>query len=353
MGSIIHSVGTSAGERSLTNNDLERILRASGQETNDEWIVQRTGIRNRMVSPNQDIGQLAVSASQGAIENLYLNIRPIQHIIVSTNTPRNAFPNIAGYVQDKLSFSHPSLIEDGASGVDIGAGCGGINFALMHADKLIEGRQFNTVLVIGVEKLSNVTNYADRSTAILFGDGASAYILGAGANEVGFVGHHSKGSGKDRNLIKCLDKPKVDLESALDILDNGAKPRMVVGSVLEMDGKRVFTYVINQWEELISKLKDLKFNPQGISYDEIFHIAPHLANLRCLENVDERYPGFLQKCRLVTDTDLANFHNTSTASQGRRVKQFVEEAEPGSYLLSFGYGAGLQSCANLYRKPFA
>ncbi|MEK6908968.1 MAG: hypothetical protein AABX23_02870 [Nanoarchaeota archaeon] len=353
MGSVIQSVGTSTGERFLTNHDLERILRASGQDTNDEWIVQRTGIRNRMVAPNQSIGELAVKADQDAIENLWQNIHPIQHVIVATNTSRHAFPNIAGYVQDQLSSSHPELIEDGASGVDLGAGCGGINFALMYADRLIQGRQFNTVLVMGAEKLSNVTDYADRSTAILFGDGASAYILGAGARDVGFMGHHSKGSGKDRDLIKCLDKPKVDLESALDILDNGAESRKVIGPVLEMDGKRVFTYVINQWEELLTKLTDWRFNSNGVSYDEISYIAPHLANLRCLENIDQNYPGFLQKCGLVLDVDLANFHNTSTASQGRRVKQFVEGAEPGSYLLSFGYGAGLQSCANLYRKPFA
>lgn len=342
MGSVIHSVGVSFGERALSNEDLEKILAVSGQETSDEWIVTRTGIRRRRVSLNHSIGDLAVAASRDALNSLN-NIPPIKHIIVATNTSRYAFPNIAGFVQNELYRSHSDLIDRTASGVDIGAGCGGINFALMYADNLISSGSFDSVLVLGAEKLSDVTDYSDRGTSILFGDGASAYVLGKGAEGYGFIGHYPNGKGEDRGLITCLDKPKVDLAGALGFLDRGVVPKKVTGPVLEMNGRKVFRYVVEQWDGLIAQLGEI--------YNNIDHIAPHLANLRCLETTDEHYPGFLAKCGLITEEDLFHFHNTSTASQGRRVKGFVENGISREYLLMFGYGAGLQACANLYRKP--
>lgn len=351
--SRIHSVGVSAGERNLSNQDLEKILAITSLEgTSDEWIVQRTGIKNRKVTLTKSIGDLALEASANALASLREDIPPIQHIIVATNTPRHGFPNVAGYLQNRLQDNYSNLVQSNASGVDLGAGCGGINFALMHADALISSGKLESVLVVGAEKLTDVTDYSDRGTCILFGDGASAYVLGRG-NLGGFVGEYHHGSGGDRGLITCRDKEKVDLRSAFDALDKGTKPFKVVGPVLEMNGKKVFAYVVNQWNAVLEKLKDSSFNPEGVSYDEIEYIAPHLANLRCLEAVNQRYPSFLKKCGLLEDESLADFHNTSTASQGRRAKDFVDNARAGSYLLSFGYGAGLQACANLYKKPAA
>ena len=351
--SIIYSVGVSAGERNLSNQDLEKILAITSLEgTSDEWIVQRTGIKNRKVTLVKSIGDLALEASVNAFASLKKEIHPVQHIIVATNTPRHGFPNIAGYLQDRLQDNYSDLVQSDSSGVDLGAGCGGINFALMHADGLISSGKLESILVVGAEKLSDVTDYSDRGTCILFGDGASAYILGRG-NSGGFIGDYRHGSGRDRGLITCTDKEKVDLRSAIDALERGDRPSKVTGPVLEMNGKKVFAYVVNQWGAVLEKLKDPKFNPEKVSYDEIEYIAPHLANLRCLEAVNQRYPSFLKKCGLLDCENLIDFHNTSTASQGRRVKDFVDNAGSGSYLLSFGYGAGLQACANLYRKPAA
>ena len=121
-----------------------------------------------------------------------------------------------------------------------------------------------------------------------------------------------------------------------------------------MDGKEVFKYVAFEWKNLIEGFKDnKKLNPDRIEFDEIFAISPHLANLRMFENIDKKYPGFLERCALASEQDAADFCNTSTASQGRRVKRFLERAQERDYMLCFGYGSGLHACANLYQKPRA
>ncbi|MEK6914974.1 MAG: hypothetical protein AABW89_00335 [Nanoarchaeota archaeon] len=351
MGSIIQSVGTYSPERILTNQDLERILALSGQETSDSWIIERTGIhRRRVASISETVETMALSASLDAVKRLRQSSLPIQHIIVATNTHENNFPNVAGYVAEGIVDSYPHLIERSASGTDLSAGCGGVNFALMYADSLIKSRKFDSVLVLGTEHLSDVTDYRDRTTCVLFGDGASAYVLCRGETS-GFLGDFPKGESSGRSLIYCEnDQEKVTLQEALSALKDGRKPSISRGKVLRMNGKKVFRYVTECWRDLLEHFYEPRLNPDGIDFGDVGWIAPHLANLRCLENAGNDIPGFLDKCGLIGE-DLLEFCNTSTASQGRRVKQFFENAKQGEYLLMHGYGAGLQSCANLYQQP--
>jgi len=357
MGSVIHSVGTYFPDRVLTNSELVRILALSNVETSDEWIFERTGIRNRRVaSSDENVATMAYRASVSALNKIDHGVDPIKHIVVATNTNYRSFPNVAGYVQDKLFETFPKLIDRSASGVDLSAGCAGINFALMHADGLIKSGIYDSVLVIGAEHLSSITDYFNRSTCILFEDGASAYVLGkfdSGDYLTGFLGHYSKGDGANREDIYCEENcEKVTLEDALNALETNIPPVRTRGRVLSMNGTKVFKYVTRQWKDLFDGfVRNSKLNPYSIPPSRLKAIAPHLANFRCLENVNDEFPWFLEKCGFSKHNDLVNFCNSSTASQGARVERFLDSAEPGEHCLMVGYGSGLQFCANLYQKP--
>ena len=246
------------------------------------------------------------------------------------------------------------MIDPIASGSDPYAGCTGINMALMYADALVKSGQFKTVLVAGVEKLSDVTDYSDRSNCILFGDGASVYIITENPfGNGGFHAHMARGDGCSRDLIYCAENDeKVTLEEALSAVAESRPAVKSRGRKLHMDGGKVFKYVVSEWNLLIEGFeKNKKINPLGIDFEDISAISPHLANLRIFEAIEKKHTGFLEKCALATEDDREYFCNTSTASQGRRVRRFLEESKEGDYLLAFGYGSGVHACANLYQKP--
>ena len=354
MGSIIPAVGTYTPARVLTNHDFEKILAASGQETSDEWIFSRTGMKKRHVAETHEtVGSMAYEAAKEAL-NRAENISPIEHILIATNTHHQPFPNSAGYVQARLRETHPDLINSNAAGSDTYSGCTGVNMALMYADSFVKSGQFRTVLVVGVDKLSDVTDYSDRSNCILFGDGASAYVVTENIfGNGGFSGHMARGDGTGREFIYCAENyEKVSLEEALLAIAENRPAVKSRGRKLHMDGKKVFEYVVSEWKSLIEGFKDNRqLNPEGIEFGDVSAINPHLANLRMFERIEKKYPGFLEKCALATEEDREYFCNTSTASQGRRFRTFLRESPGGDYLLAFGYGSGLHACGNLYRKP--
>ena len=352
MGSVIRAVATYFPEETvLTNKDLERILAFSRQETSDEWILQRTGIsKRRIASKDETVGVLAYKAACNALDSLTEDIPPIEHIVFATNTAELPFPNSASETHALLRESHKDRVLPNAGFSDTGSGCGGINLALKYGDALVRSGMHQTVLVVGADKLSAVTNYADRQTCILFEDGASADILSGVSNNAGFRGHCDYGDGSARNLITCTMGEKVDIIEALRLLREGGEPVKSHGRILGMQGQAVFKYVSRIWDEVLGGLTENKsLNPDKISYEDINWISAHLANFRCLTLKEEKYPGFLKKCGL--DGSLEHFCNSSTASQGKRRKQFVENALPGEHHLGVGYGAGTYAGANLYRKP--
>ncbi len=354
FGSVIESVGIYTPSRILTNSDFEKILAASGQETSDEWIISRTGIRERHVAePHETVGSMAYEAAKNTLD-MDRAISPIEHILIATNTHHQPFPNAAGEVQARIRESHPNLIEAHASGSDSYSGCTGVNMALMYADALVKSGQFGKVLVVGVDKLSDVTDYSDRSNCILFGDGASAYLIAQNKfGNGGFRGHMARGDGNLRKVIYCEEgAEKVTLVEALSAVSENRFAVKSRGRKLHMDGREVFKYVVEEWKNLIEGFKkNKKLNPDAIEFSDLAGISPHLANLRMFENIEKRYPGFLERCALATEQDRTYFCNTSTASQGRRVRRFLQESHERDYLLAFGYGSGVHACANLYQRP--
>ncbi|MEK6792794.1 MAG: hypothetical protein AABX96_02540 [Nanoarchaeota archaeon] len=354
MGSVIQSVGTYFPSGILTNQDLEKILALSGEKTSDEWIVERTGIhKRRFASGLETVESMAVEASLDAIKGLTNDIPPIDHVIVATNTQTQPYPNVAGFVTRELHKIYPSLIKENAGGTDPYGGCGAINIVFMYADGLVKSKIKKTVLVIGSEKLTDHVDYSQRKTCIILGDGASAYIISGADDEAGFRGHCDSSNGASRDVIYCNDQLKVSLQEALVAVAENRTPKKEFGKVLHMEGIKVYKYVTRQWQKIIEGFVDNSdLNPDRISFEELLGITGHLYNFRGFEEVEKTHPGFLKKCGLTDRRDVEeNFYNSSNASQGRRAKQLLEIVSPGGYFFMYGYGAGFQSCANLYRQP--
>ena len=344
MHTKISSVGVYSPDRILSNKDLEKIL-----DTDDEWITKRTGIRRRRIGRKDETNQtMAAEAAKNAISNYSGKFLPIEYIIVATNTSERNFPNSAMYVQKKLREFNDDCVLSNAGGHDTSAGCAGINVALQEADALVRSEMYDNVLVVGSDKLSFVTDYSDRGTAVLFGDGASAYVLNSiDKKDSGFLGHYSFGDGFGQKYLTCEDNhDKVSIFEAFSAVEDGRDPLIEKGKVLKMDGKAVYEYVISNFCDLIENFRDnKKLNPEGFDFDELSAIIPHQANLRMLKGIDRRHRGFMDKCKVT----IEDYGNTSTASQGVSQRDFLEDAEVGDTALFVGYGSGLMFSSNLYR----
>jgi len=366
MGSIIRSVGVHCPERILTNKDLVEILKITSPEkgTSEEWIIQRTGIKERRIaSPDETNQTMAVKATKSCLERILSLgdfIPRIEHIIVATNTNQRLFPSTAMYVQGEINRIMPGVIADGSAGYDPFAGCGGINLAFQQADALIRARFYRTILVLGTEHLSSVTDYSDRSTCILFGDGASAHLVtattwkeklrelwGLRPNRYGFIGHYTKGTPEGGKFITCEeDQEKVAFYDAVRAVEEETAPRRTRGRVLKMNGREVFRYVVSEMKELIDNFEtNKKLNPHGISFSQVRWVIPHQVNNRIIDAINDRFPDFRERCQIT----LPEFGNTSTASQGLPLSRALERANVKDYVLMVGFGSGLILGANLYR----
>lgn len=355
VNSVINSLGAYFPKNILANDDFVHILAASGKETSDAWIKERTGIEERRVcSPGESVESMSANAARDCV-NRASDIPPIEYVIVATNTPARKFPGIAPHVLGELSnyqdATGRNIVCDNASGCDIEAGCAGINHALMAGDSLIRSGLYHSVLVIGCDMLSSITDYADRETCILFGDGAGAYHLVAHDDlGFGFLGHDMSSDSAKREKIYCNAlEEKVILAEALCVLREGVKPIKSLGPVIHMDGRAVYKYVVSLVKKLIASFPENHYlNPDGIPFERVRFVTPHQANMRMIESIDGDVPGFSGRCRL----NLRYFGNTSTASQILSLMDILyTEAERGDYVFEVAYGAGLTGGAGLYRVP--
>ena len=344
MRTKISSVGVYSPDRILSNKDLENIL-----DTDDNWITKRTGIKRRRIGRKDETNQtMAAEAAKNAIANYNGKFPPIDYVIVATNTCERNFPNTAMYVQKELREFNKDCILSYAGGHDVSAGCAGINVALQEADALIRSEMYENVLVVGSDKLSSVTDYSDRGTAVLFGDGASAYFLNSiDKEDSGFLGHYSFGDGFGQEYLTCEENhDKVSIFEAFSAVKDEREPMIEKGKVLKMDGKAVYEYVISNFCNLIENFEyNKKLNPLGLEFSELNAVIPHQANLRMLKGIDRRHKGFMDKCKVT----IEDYGNTSTASQGVSQRDFLEDAEFGDTALFVGYGSGLIFSSNLYK----
>ena len=314
-GATIIGTGRYVPERVLSNHDLEQMV-----ETSDEWIRERTGIvERRIAAPDQAASDLAFLAAQRALAMARIAPTQIDHIIVATTTPDRILPSCACTLQQKLGAS-------GAAAYDVFAACTGFVFGLGIANGLVAGGVADTVLVVGVEVLSRITDLTDRNTVVLFGDGAGAAVVKACEPGRGIlaVDMHSDGE-----LGQVLEIPA-------GISRNPASEATVRGHehFIRMQGKKLFPFAVRSMEDSMRKV----MAAAGWSAAELDLCVPHQANLRIIDAVRERLG--LPEERVVVNID--RYGNTSSASIPIALDECVRAGRlgPGDKLGMCAFGGG-------------
>ena len=256
--SAICGIGSALPKKKMLNSELEGIV-----ETSDAWIVQRTGIRQRYIAGKDETTvSLGAAAARAALDNAGLTVADIDCIILATATPNHTFPASAVEIQNALGMSHGFAF-------DVQAVCSGFVFAMTTADLYLKGGIAKRVLVIGAETFSRILDWNDRSTCVLFGDGAGAVILEAVENQ--------SGTNSDRGILACKQRSDGAYVDKLYV-DGGPSTTQTTGH-LRMEGREVFKHAVG----MITDVVDECFSATGISPSELDWFVPHQANKRIID----------------------------------------------------------------------
>ncbi|AHF07613.1 beta-ketoacyl-ACP synthase III [Desulfitobacterium metallireducens] len=312
----IVGTGSYLPEKVLTNGDLEKIV-----DTNDEWIVSRTGIKERHIAdPDSSVSDLCYEAALRALEDAKVAPEEIDLVIVATVTPDYAFPATAGLVADRLGAKN-------AAAFDLSAACTGFLYGITTGAQFVATGLYRTVLVIGAETLSKILNWEDRSTCVLFGDGAGAAVIQPVEEGYGFKSFELGADGAGGHLLAMLG--------------GGSKNPATVETVqnkmhtLSMAGSEVFKFAVRIMGETAHKVID----KAGLQKEDIDLFIPHQANLRIIDASIKRL-GIDSKKVFVNLDRYGNMSGASIpvaldeAARGGRIKY-------GDNLLMVGFGAGL------------
>ncbi len=303
-------------DKILTNNDLERMV-----DTSDEWIRTRTGIEMRhLAAQSENTSDLCVRAALPAIEAAGLGPDDIDFVLVATASPDYVVPSTACLVQNKLGLTH-------AGAMDISAGCSGFIYATALASNLVKSGMYKHILIIGAEILSRLTNWHDRSTCVLFGDGAGAAVIGE--TEEGF-GLLSSDLGSDGSLGKILDIPASGVAEPVThrAIDSGR-------IYIHMEGPEVFKAAVRHMGA--TTLKALE--KAGLQKEDIDMFIAHQANNRIIQAIAKRLCVPADKMWV----NVNRFGNTSAASVGIALDEAVRAGRVGrgDIVVLSGFGAGL------------
>lgn len=303
-------------EQILTNSDLEKIV-----ETNDEWIVSRTGIRERHIAaPHEATSDLAYEAALKALESAGMKAEDLELIIVATITPDTSFPSTACILQDKLGAK-------GAAAFDLSAACSGFVYSLATATNFIKTGMYNNALVIGADTLSRITDYTDRNTCVLFGDGAGAVILGEVPEGRGFQSFDLGAEGAGGSLLK--------LEAGGSRLPASAQTIEDKKHFIYMNGREVFKFAVR----VMGTATERVLSKAGLGKENIDLFVPHQANIRIIQSAMQRLD--LPEEKVVVNVD--RYANTSAASIPLALVEAAEEGrmKEGDTVLMVGFGGGL------------
>ena len=282
--SVVLGCGSYLPERILTNAEL-----AAKVDTSDEWIVQRTGIRQRHIAAEGEFtSHLAIKAARAALANAGVDAQSIDLIVLATSTPDNTFPATAVAVQSALGINHGAAF-------DLQAVCSGFIFALATADNFLRSGAFKRALVIGAETFSRILDWNDRGTCVLFGDGAGAIVLDA---------QPQSGIKPDRGVLTTHLRSDGRHKSKLYV-DGGPSSTQTVGH-LRMEGREVFKHAVGMITDVIVDA----FKASGITADDIDWFVPHQANKRIIDASAHKLHIAPQKVVLTVD----RHGNTSAAS---------------------------------------
>ncbi len=311
----IIGTGSYLPEKVLTNADLEKIV-----DTTDEWIVSRTGMRERRIAgPEEFTSDMGIQAAKNAIKKAKIDPKEIDLILVATLTPDYLFPSTACIIQAALGIESAAL--------DIQAACTGYIYGLSVAKAFIESGNYRTILLVAAEKLSSIVDYEDRSTCVLFGDGASACVVS------------SEGKGLAiRDVVLGSDGKQTEI---LKMPAGGSRNPTTKETVenkmhcIKMEGRETFKHAVRRMEasskECIEKA--------GLSESEISWLVPHQANNRIIEAIAKRFQISNERVFVTID----KYGNTSASSIGIALDELLEEKSisSGEHILLTAFGAGL------------
>ncbi|WP_062048021.1 beta-ketoacyl-ACP synthase III [Bacillus sp. JCM 19034] len=296
----IIGIGSYIPEQVVTNFDFEKKI-----DTSDEWIRTRTGIEERRFATEDiDSSHMALAAAKEALEHAEISAEELDLILVGTVTPDMPFPTVSTIIQEQLGANK-------AAAMDISAACAGFIYGIVTAQQFIETGAYKNILVVGVEKLSKITDFNDRNTAVLFGDGAGAAVIGPVSNDRGILSFELGADGGGAFHIHQKDK------------------------YLEMNGREVFKFAVRQMGE--SSVHVLE--KAGLTKEDCDFLIPHQANIRIMEAARERLGLDKDKMALT----VQKYGNTSSASIPMALvdEWKAGKIKDGDVIVLVGFGAGL------------
>ena len=316
----IAAMGTYVPERRLTNDDLSRMV-----DTDDAWIVRRTGIRERHITRSDEFTSDMCFAAVRDLEARGGSLDEVDYLVACTVTPDYRFPSVAARLQDRLGLRR-------IGAVDIGAGCAGFVYGLDFADALIATGRARKVLVVAGETLSKITDYTDRATCVLFGDGAGAALVGNSDDpQPTVLARRINSDGAAGRELYCTGL-RTDVDGVVD-----AHP------YLRQNGRAVYEWVLKNISAGVGELLAMA----ELSAAEVDWFVPHSANLRMIEAICKRTG--IPLARTLTSIELCG--NTSTASIPLALAPALADGrvKRGDTVLLYGFGGGLVECGLLLR----
>jgi 3-oxoacyl-[acyl-carrier-protein] synthase-3 len=315
-GAIVTGTGSALPEKRLTNADLSKMV-----DTNDEWIVQRTGIKERrIVGEGESTATLGAAAARKALDAAGVDAKDLDLIIVATITPEMVFPSTACFIAAALGLHATPAF-------DMSAACSGFIYAINTGANFIRAGQYKTVLVIGAETLSRVVDYTDRSSCILFGDGAGAVILqrsNDASKGLVYASLHADGNGAE--AMKCMPGSRHPINADLLATRN---------QYMKIRGREVYKFAVTKFEELIEDA----MRATELTKEQVKLIVPHQVNQRIIDSAMEKLEMGSEK----THVNIDRYGNTSSASipialdEAWRMGKIV----PGDAIIFVAFGAGL------------
>ena len=326
VSTVILGTGSYAPARILTNAELTKMV-----DTSDEWIVSRSGIRERHIAaPDEATSDMAVAAARAALADAHLTAADIDLLIVATVTPDMPVPAVSCIIQAKLG------LRTNVACFDLNAACSGFVYALDTASAMLTSGRYRRALVIGAEKLSAITDWKDRTTCVLFGDGAGAVVLGVSHEPgVGLIGTQLGAYGESTDLL-CVPKGGSSFPATAESIAAG-------DHFLKMKGKEVFKIAVRAMEEAARDILE----HHHLRADQIELVIPHQANLRIIEAISQYLKVPMERFYVNVD----RFGNTSSASipialdEARRLGRIKR----GDHTLLVAFGAGLTYGSALIR----
>lgn len=321
MGIEIKGYGKALPEMILTNKDMEKII-----ETDNQWIVDRTGIENRHVAIKETNLDLASEAALLALGDV--DPQTIDLVIISTITPDRLVPSMGSLLKMRLGLTN-------AVAFDLNAACSGFIFAAWTAEALMNQNNFKRALIIGAECLTKITNWEDRTTCVLFGDGAGAALMEANPDRPGILSSYIKNYDDPKDVLPCgieyrkrpFDK---EVSEAIDPM------------YISMKGQQVFKFAVNALDEVMQET----INRANLTYDDIAFFVPHQANMRIINAAAQKTKQPIEKFQIsIKDTG-----NVSSASVPMALYDLMQtgKVSKGDKIMLMGFGGGLSAGAMIF-----